>query len=106
MKKLLLTTLIALPLAGGSYAILSAAEPAIGEAEARAIALAEIAGEVYEYELERENGKALYEYEIKTSDGEMVEIEIDGETGEILEIDRDGDDDEDDDSDDHDNDKN
>lgn len=55
------------------------------------IALKEVPGTVQETELEKEDGKQVYEIEILTADGQEMEVEIDAETGAILEIEADGD---------------
>lgn len=41
-------------------------------------------GQVVEVELEEERGVWLYEVEILTPDGRLIEIELDAETGDIL----------------------
>ncbi|MEL7525452.1 MAG: PepSY domain-containing protein [Pseudomonadota bacterium] len=61
------------------------------------IALKEVPGTVQESELEKEDGKQVYEIEILTADGQEMEVEIDAATGAVLEIEADGDDDDDDD---------
>lgn len=66
---------------------------ALSEAQAIEIALAEVKGEVQETELEREHGNLVYEIEILTSEGREMEVEIDAETGEVLEIEAEDEDD-------------
>ncbi|MEO0980285.1 MAG: PepSY domain-containing protein [Pseudomonadota bacterium] len=61
------------------------------------IALKEVPGTVQESELEKEDGKQVYEIEILTADGQEMEVEIDAATGAVLEIEADGGDDDDDD---------
>jgi uncharacterized membrane protein YkoI len=67
----------------------------ISESEAEEIALNEVgSGRVIEVEAEREGGRLLYEVEIK--DGvDIVEVEIDAETGEVLEVEVEDEDDDD-----------
>lgn len=72
--------------------------PGLTEAQAVEIALAEVPGDVQETELEREDGMQVYEVEILTADGVEMEIEIDANTGEILEVEAEDDDDDDDDN--------
>ena len=55
------------------------------EEQAKAIALEHIEGTITGFEVERENGRLVYGVEM-TAQGDVVEIEIDGETGEILEV--------------------
>ena len=69
----------------------NAGAPGLTEAQAVEIALAEVPGEVQETELEREDGMKVYEIEILTADGVEMEVEINADTGEILEIEADED---------------
>jgi uncharacterized membrane protein YkoI len=91
----------------GVVAAQSATEaPGLSTEQAIQIALAEVPGDVQETELEREDGMQVYEIEILTADGVEMEVEIDAQTGAVLEIeveddlddDSDDDDDEDDDA--------
>ncbi len=48
-------------------------------------ALQKVQGTVVEVELEEEeNHKAIWEVEIVTADGKLIEVEIDAKTGEVL----------------------
>lgn len=49
-------------------------------------------GRVIELELERDDGRWIYELELVTRDGRLYEMEIDAATGTVLEIEREGDD--------------
>jgi uncharacterized membrane protein YkoI len=49
----------------------------------------EYPGRVLEVELEREDGRYLYEIEVLTKNGRVVELTYDGRTGELLEVDDD-----------------
>jgi uncharacterized membrane protein YkoI len=51
-------------------------------------ALAVRAGDVRKLELEIEDGKAIYEFAIRTKPGEIWELECDAMTGEIIEVER------------------
>lgn len=110
MNKKLITggVLAGLALATGTAGVVaaqSAAEaPALSEAQAIELALAEVPGEVLETELEREDGMQVYEIEILGADGVEMEVEINAATGEILEVEAEDYDDEDDDEDDDDTD--
>ena len=66
----------------------------ITEEQAIEIALGKVSGRVIEVETEREDGRLLYEIAIKDG-SDITEVEIDAETGEILEIEREDDSDED-----------
>ena len=66
-------------------------------ADARKIALQRVPGKITDQELEKENGRLRYEFEIVTADGKSFDVEIDAVTGEILKVeDEDADDDDDD----------
>ncbi|UOQ86730.1 PepSY domain-containing protein [Gracilibacillus salinarum] len=60
----------------------------ISSDEARTIALEEYDGEIIEFELDEDDGQTYYEIEIRTTDNEKVELEIDGYTGDIISISR------------------
>lgn len=63
------------------------------EAEAEKIATDKVSGEVIEKEMEKEKDTIVFEFEIKTDSG-VKEVEIDGNSGEILEIEDEDEDDE------------
>ena len=92
MNKKLITaaTLSTLIVAGGVVGSVSAQTVAtatgLTEAEVIEIALTEVPGEVVEVEFETEDGIDIYEVEILTADGEEMEVEIDANTGEVLEV--------------------
>ena len=50
-------------------------------------------GEVIETELERKQGRYVYEVEILDSAGRVWEVELDAKTGELLEVEQDDEDD-------------
>lgn len=52
--------------------------------EARAIALKKVSGKVIEEELEKENGRLQYAFDIRDSSGKIWDVEIDAITGEVL----------------------
>ncbi len=65
---------------------LAAISGRLTEAQAEAIALETIgSGTVIDFEAERENGRLLYGITIRAQ-GDTVEVEVDGQTGEVLEI--------------------
>ncbi|MCA0173939.1 PepSY domain-containing protein [Bacillus sp. RAR_GA_16] len=70
-------------------------EAKISEAEAEKIAKEEVEGDVTEKEVEKENGTIVYEFDIQT-DSVETEVEIDGMSGEVLQVEADDEDDEDD----------
>lgn len=62
------------------------------------IALGRVAGRVVEAEIEREDGRLVYSFDIEVPGvSGLTEVEIDAQTGEILEVENEEDDDEDDD---------
>ncbi|MGE6204511.1 PepSY domain-containing protein [Guptibacillus hwajinpoensis] len=69
-------------------------EAKVSEAEAEKIALEEVSGEVIEKEVEKEDGKIVYEFDIKTDAGEK-EVEIDGMSGDIIQVEDDDEEDDD-----------
>src|SRR5712692_12078399 len=52
--------------------------------KARSIALKKAPGKVSSAELERENGKLIYSFDIKNSSGGTTEVNVDAITGEIV----------------------
>ena len=79
------------------------ARAAIAPEQARAIALERAGGgTVTEAELEEEDGLLLYSFEVRQADGNVIEIEVDAASGEVVSEGEDDadDDDEDDDEDD------
>lgn len=90
-KKLIATGLVASVLTTGGITGVAWAEtktgsPALTATQAIKIALAEVPGEVQEAELETEDGSQVYEIEILNAEGVEMEVEINAETGMILEI--------------------
>ncbi len=57
-----------------------------GIEEATAIALASVAGDIIEAELELEHKRPVWEIDIVNNANQTMGVEIDGQTGEILEI--------------------
>lgn len=84
----LATMIAATGLAGVVMAQQPGTPPALTEAQAIEIALARVPGEIQETELEREDGKQVYEIEILTADGQEFEVEIDASDGTVLEVER------------------
>lgn len=57
--------------------------------EARQIALKQVPGDITEEELEQEKGRWVYSFDIRPSSGPEMEVEIDANTGEVLEVEED-----------------
>ncbi|PAV30690.1 hypothetical protein CIL05_06200 [Virgibacillus profundi] len=68
----------------------------ISKSKAKSIALNQFSGNIEEIELDRDDGRLIYEVEIKNGNKE-AEIEIDAYTGKVILVDIDTDDDDDDD---------
>jgi Predicted membrane protein len=62
-----------------------AKEAKITMKEARAAALKEVPGKIKEAELEREDGKLIYSFDISTKEG-IKEVQIDALTGTVLKV--------------------
>lgn len=58
----------------------------ISKEEAQRIALERVAGEVVESEIDKEKGKIVWEFEIKTSENKVFEVAVDAKTGEIVAV--------------------
>lgn len=92
MKKNIMVggALAGLIMAGGIAGMVSAQSAAnatgLTEDQIIEIALSEVAGEVTEVEQEREDGQMIYEIEILTDDDVEFTVEIDAETGEVLDV--------------------
>lgn len=58
----------------------------ITKEQARKIALERVKGTVVDEELENENGKMVYGFEIKEASGKVAEVKVDAETGKIIRV--------------------
>ena len=58
----------------------------IGMKKAKAIASQQVAGKIKSSELEKENGKLVYSFDIKNSKGTITEVNIDAYTGAVLAV--------------------
>lgn len=62
-------------------------EAKISMKKARGIALKKVPGKVSSAELERENGKLIYSFDIKTKDTSgVMEVNVDASNGEIVKV--------------------
>lgn len=50
------------------------------------IALHTVPGEIIEIELDREDGRLIYEVDVLTRTGRLRQVEIDARTGQVLEV--------------------
>lgn len=70
-----------------------AQEAAVTREQAEAVALGRIPGKVVKGEIEKENGKLLWSFDVRGSqDGQMFDVEVDANTGEVLKAQPDDDD--------------
>jgi len=74
----------------------------ISAEQARKTALARVDGKIVEEELEKENGRIVYSIEIMNADKKVFDVEVDAETGEIVNVEEEDEDDEDGDDEDDD----
>ncbi len=73
-----------------------AKEAKITMTEARAVALKRVPGTIFEEELEKENGRLQYAFDICSENKQIFDVEIDAKTGEVLKAGLDDEDDDDD----------
>jgi len=63
-------------------------QASLSAGQAIAIALNAVSGKVIEAEIEKEDGKLVWEVEVLTSENEVYELEIDANDGRIIETER------------------
>ena len=54
--------------------------------QARETAQAAVAGDIEEEELEKEHGKLVFSYDIRTAKGTITEVQVDAKTGKVVRI--------------------
>jgi uncharacterized membrane protein YkoI len=72
-----------------------AKQATISMEEARRTALEKVPGTVIESELEKENGRLVYEFEIRDKDNKTYDVQVDAKTGEVVSVEEENDDEED-----------
>lgn len=90
---------LALPVAaladGGDGGNLDLARAAVARGEILPLAeavealLARYPGRIIEAEFDRDGGRAIYELELVTEDGRLIDAEVDARTGAVLEVEED-----------------
>lgn len=60
------------------------AKARISRKRAEAIALKRQAGKINEGELEREQGRLIYSFDIQTADGGIMEVQVDAYSGKVV----------------------
>lgn len=94
MKKYLLFSTIFLSLSSPALAGKEPVEkPKLTMEQAEKMLLEKVKGEILERKLDYEWGNPLYEFNIKTPESDLIEVEMDANTGEILETEKADDDD-------------
>jgi len=85
MKKIVfLIAVMVLSLAFGVTA--NAQTKKIGMEKARQIAMQKAEGKIESAELERENGKTIYSFDVRNSKGTITEVQVEAYTGEIVSL--------------------
>lgn len=77
----------------------------ISAEQARKTALERVAGTIVEEELEKENGRIVYSIEIQDANQKVFDVEVDAETGAVVNVEEEDEDDDDEDGDEDDNSK-
>lgn len=86
-KTTIMTAIFALVLMFGiGISTANAQTKKIGMTKARAIALKRAVGKVVSAELEREKGKLVYSFDIRTKRGVIREVWVDAYTGKVLSV--------------------
>ncbi len=86
MKKVLFLT--ALMICGLTFNTSADAQgKKIGMKKAREIAAKQASGKINSGELEKENGKWIYSFDVKNSKGTVTEVNIDAYTGAVISVD-------------------
>ena len=68
-------------------------EATVTREQARATALQRVSGAVLEEEIEKENGKLVWAFDIKDSNGKIFDVKVDAKTGAVVSADEDKEDD-------------
>jgi hypothetical protein len=64
----------------------SAQTKKIGMKRAKEIAAREAAGKIEESELEKENGKLVYSFDIRNAKGTITEVQVDAYSGKVVSV--------------------
>lgn len=86
MKKIISIAVLGLVLLIGGNVFAAQSKPKISMTKARAIALKQAAGKIESAELEREKGKLVYSFDIRTKRGVIKEVWVDAYTGRVLSV--------------------
>ena len=83
MKKII-TLSLAVLLSVGTAAAFS--KPKIGMKRATEIAMKRVHGTIKSKELEKEHGRWIYSFDIRTGKGKITEVEIDAYSGKVINV--------------------
>lgn len=86
MKRIISITVLGLVLLVGVNVFAAQSKPKISMVKARSIALKQAAGKIESAELEREKGKLVYSFDIRTKRGVIKEVWVDAYTGKVLSV--------------------
>src|SRR5438477_457466 len=78
--------MLAVSVGFGSMRAMRTSSPAISLARAKEIALARVHGAIVSSELEREKGRLIYSFDIRTTPKRVVEVNVDARSGAIVEV--------------------
>ena len=79
--------IVAVTLFASSLAVAKPAPPAVSMAAAKKTALARVdGGTIKSAELEKEKGKLIYSFDIVARDKQIVEVNVDAKTGEVVAV--------------------
>jgi len=84
MKKI--TAILLVAVFGLGILTADAREKKIGMKRAREIALKQATGKIKSSELEKENGKWIYSFDIRNSKGTITEVNIDAYSGAVISV--------------------
>lgn len=84
MKKTALFLLVAI--LGFGTLVAEAQGKKIGMKRAKAIAMNQAAGKIKSSELEKENGKWIYSFDIRNAKGTITEVNIDAYSGKVISV--------------------
>ncbi len=68
-------------------------EATVTKEQARATALQKVSGEIQEEEIEKENGRLVWAFDIKDANGKIFDVKVDAKSGAIVSADEDKEDD-------------
>ena len=81
--------IVVVALLASSLALAKPARPAVSMADAKKTALARVdRGTIKSAELEKEHGRLIYSFDILSADKQIIEVNVDAQTGEVIAVER------------------